>query len=80
MDAYRRALRVYARARSSSRSAHSPINSLPPAPRPQELNAHRQTREETLRRAADIFGADNADLYSAFEGLLTRHMPMASMG
>eukprot|EP00793_Prasinoderma_coloniale_P005407 PRCOL_00004815-RA len=42
-----------------------------------ELNAHRQTREETLQRAADIFGADNAHLYTAFEGLLTRHMPLA---
>ncbi|EFJ15269.1 hypothetical protein SELMODRAFT_234336 [Selaginella moellendorffii] len=40
-----------------------------------ELNAHRQTREETLRKAGDIFGADNKDLYLAFEGLLSRHLP-----
>mmetsp|Transcript_9013 Transcript_9013/g.15474 ORF Transcript_9013/g.15474 Transcript_9013/m.15474 type:complete len:286 (-) Transcript_9013:370-1227(-) len=41
-----------------------------------ELNAHRQTREETLKRAQDIFGPDNADLYSSFEMLLSRHLPL----
>eukprot|EP00897_Mesotaenium_endlicherianum_P002561 jgi/Mesen1/2332/ME000155S01431 len=32
-----------------------------------ELNAHRQTREETLRKADDIFGPDNKDLFLAFD-------------
>eukprot|EP00850_Spirogloea_muscicola_P004809 SM000021S06442 [mRNA] locus=s21:202898:203524:- [translate_table: standard] len=40
-----------------------------------DLNAHRQTKEDTLRKAAEIFGADNQDLYVAFEGLLTRNLP-----
>jgi len=40
-----------------------------------ELNGHRQTREETLRKADDIFGPDNKDLYIAFDGLLSRHLP-----
>lgn len=40
-----------------------------------ELNAHRQTREETLRKANEIFGADNKDLYTSFDGLLSRHLP-----
>lgn len=40
-----------------------------------ELNAHRQTREETLGKAEDIFGPENRDLYSAFEGILSRHLP-----
>ncbi|GLJ53844.1 hypothetical protein SUGI_1149510 [Cryptomeria japonica] len=39
-----------------------------------ELNAHQQTREETLRKAHEIFGADNKDLYLAFDGLLSRHL------
>lgn len=37
-----------------------------------ELNSHKQTREETLRKAEEIFGPDNRDLYSIFEGLITR--------
>lgn len=37
-----------------------------------ELNSHKQTREETLRKADEIFGPDNNDLYSVFEGLITR--------
>eukprot|EP00959_Pyramimonas_sp_CCMP1952_P023673 497449-Pyramimonas_sp.AAC.1 len=41
-----------------------------------ELNAHRQTREETLKKAYDIFGPDNSDLYSSFESLLSRHLPL----
>jgi hypothetical protein len=41
-----------------------------------ELNAHRQTREETLRKAADIFGPTNGDLYASFESLLSRHLPL----
>eukprot|EP00249_Psilotum_nudum_P019247 c27162_g1_i1 orf=472-1446(+) len=40
-----------------------------------ELNAHHQTREETLRKADEIFGSENKDLYVAFEGLLGRHLP-----
>lgn len=40
-----------------------------------ELNAHNQTREETLIKASEIFGPDNEDLYSAFDGLLNRHLP-----
>lgn len=40
-----------------------------------ELNAHRQTREETLRKAEETFGPDNKDLFAAFDGLLSRHLP-----
>jgi len=40
-----------------------------------ELNAGRQTREETLRKAQEIFKQQNADLYKTFEGLLSRHIP-----
>lgn len=40
-----------------------------------ELNAHRQSREETLRRAEEIFGIDNKDLYLLFQSLLSRNMP-----
>ncbi|EYU27550.1 hypothetical protein ABFS82_13G147900 [Erythranthe guttata] len=39
-----------------------------------ELNAQRQSREETLRKAEDIFGTDNKDLYISFQGLLNRSM------
>ncbi|KAK7405425.1 hypothetical protein VNO78_06705 [Psophocarpus tetragonolobus] len=38
-----------------------------------ELNAQKQTREETLRKADDIFGSDNKDLYLSFQGLLNRN-------
>ncbi|EOA18259.1 hypothetical protein CARUB_v10006752mg [Capsella rubella] len=38
-----------------------------------DLNAHKQTREETLRKAEEIFGGDNRDLYVIFEGLITRN-------
>ena len=41
-----------------------------------ELNAHRQSREETLHKARSIFGSENDDLYGAFEGLLSRHLPL----
>lgn len=37
-----------------------------------ELNAQKQSREETLRKAEDIFGTDNKDLYLLFQGLLNR--------
>lgn len=40
-----------------------------------ELNHGRQTREDTLRRAREIFGITNIDLYNSFEGLLSRHLP-----
>ncbi|XP_030473851.2 uncharacterized protein At4g15545-like [Syzygium oleosum] len=39
-----------------------------------ELNSHKQTREETLRKAEEIFGPDNKDLYVIFEGLITRNI------
>ncbi|KAJ7545619.1 hypothetical protein O6H91_08G004100 [Diphasiastrum complanatum] len=38
-----------------------------------ELNAHKQTREDTLKKAEQIFGPQNADLYADFETLLSRH-------
>ena len=40
-----------------------------------ELNAHKQTRQETLVRASEIFGDVNADLYATFETLLVKHLP-----
>ncbi|MCO5587041.1 hypothetical protein L7F22_040986 [Adiantum nelumboides] len=40
-----------------------------------ELNAHHQTRDETLKKASEIFGPENSDLYDAFDGLLSRHLP-----
>ncbi|XP_058083036.1 uncharacterized protein At4g15545 [Magnolia sinica] len=39
-----------------------------------ELNSHKQSREETLRKADEIFGPDNKDLYAIFEGLITRNV------
>ncbi|KAL5231679.1 hypothetical protein ABZP36_030455 [Zizania latifolia] len=39
-----------------------------------ELNAHKQTREDTLRKADEIFGPENNDLYTIFEGLITRNV------
>ncbi|XWS53705.1 hypothetical protein CRYUN_Cryun10bG0023300 [Craigia yunnanensis] len=39
-----------------------------------ELNSHNQTREETLRKADEIFGPDNRDLYAIFEGLINRNV------
>ncbi|XP_010274100.1 PREDICTED: uncharacterized protein At4g15545 isoform X2 [Nelumbo nucifera] len=38
-----------------------------------ELNAQKQSREETLRKAEEIFGSDNKDLYLSFQGLLNRN-------
>ncbi|CAM8887495.1 unnamed protein product [Rhodiola kirilowii] len=38
-----------------------------------ELNAHKQTKEETLLKADEIFGPNNKDLYAIFEGLITRN-------
>ena len=40
-----------------------------------ELNAHKQTRQETLSKAAEIFGDQNGDLYATFETLLVKHLP-----
>ncbi|AQK64043.1 hypothetical protein ZEAMMB73_Zm00001d013624 [Zea mays] len=40
-----------------------------------ELNAHKQSREETLKKAEEIFGPENKDLYLSFRGLLNRSMP-----
>lgn len=37
-----------------------------------DLNARKQSREETLRKAEEIFGIDNKDLYLSFQGLLNR--------
>ncbi|KAK9050672.1 hypothetical protein SSX86_001546 [Deinandra increscens subsp. villosa] len=39
-----------------------------------ELNSHKQTKEDTLRVADDIFGPENKDLYVIFEGLITRNV------
>ncbi|MFS7895700.1 hypothetical protein Hanom_Chr00s003270g01711001 [Helianthus anomalus] len=38
-----------------------------------ELNSQKQSKEETLRKADEIFGPDNKDLYTIFEGLITRN-------
>ncbi|XP_021800827.1 uncharacterized protein At4g15545 isoform X1 [Prunus avium] len=39
-----------------------------------ELNGHKQTKEETLQKAGEIFGPDNKDLYAIFEGLISRNV------
>ncbi|GAB4854745.1 hypothetical protein Ancab_023331 [Ancistrocladus abbreviatus] len=39
-----------------------------------ELNAQKQSREETLTKAEVIFGADNKDLYLSFQGLLNKNV------
>ncbi|XP_050226103.1 uncharacterized protein At4g15545 [Mercurialis annua] len=39
-----------------------------------ELNAQKQTREETLRKAEEIFGIENKDLFFSFQGLLNRNI------
>ncbi|XP_022986005.1 uncharacterized protein At4g15545-like [Cucurbita maxima] len=39
-----------------------------------ELNSQKQTREETLRKAEEIFGTDNKDLFLSFQGLLNRNI------
>ncbi|CAK7337026.1 unnamed protein product [Dovyalis caffra] len=36
-----------------------------------EFNAKRLTKAETLRKADEIFGPDNKDLYAMFKGLIT---------
>ncbi|KAL3648900.1 hypothetical protein CASFOL_005303 [Castilleja foliolosa] len=39
-----------------------------------ELNSHKQTKEVTLRKADEILGPDNNDLFHIFEGLITRNV------
>ncbi|KAL1320140.1 hypothetical protein AAHE18_14G033700 [Arachis hypogaea] len=39
-----------------------------------ELNSHKQTKEETLQKADEIFGPQNKDLYAIFEGLISRNV------
>lgn len=39
-----------------------------------ELNSQKQTKEETLRKADEIFGPENKDLYAIFEGLIMRNV------
>ncbi|KAL6610200.1 hypothetical protein ACP70R_040169 [Stipagrostis hirtigluma subsp. patula] len=39
-----------------------------------ELNAQKQTREDTLRKADEIFGPENKDMYTIFESLITRNL------
>ncbi|KAL8162100.1 hypothetical protein V2J09_013589 [Rumex salicifolius] len=39
-----------------------------------DLNAQKQSREETLKKAEDIFGAENKDLYLSFQGLISRNV------
>ncbi|KAB2040100.1 hypothetical protein ERO13_D02G050900v2 [Gossypium hirsutum] len=39
-----------------------------------DLNSQKQTKEETLRKANEIFGPDNRDLYAIFEGLINRNL------
>ncbi|KAK9093589.1 hypothetical protein Syun_028500 [Stephania yunnanensis] len=38
-----------------------------------ELNAQRQSREDMLKKAEEIFGLENKDLYLSFQGLLNRN-------
>lgn len=42
-----------------------------------DLNTGKQSRDETLERARTIFGANNADLFVSFQGLLARHLSSA---
>ncbi|XP_057522314.1 uncharacterized protein At4g15545-like [Amaranthus tricolor] len=39
-----------------------------------QLNDHKQSREETLRKAEEILGNENKDLYLSFQGLLNRNV------
>eukprot|EP00892_Ulva_mutabilis_P000855 jgi/Ulvmu1/10770/UM069_0004.1 len=39
-----------------------------------DLNTGKQSRDETLERSRTIFGANNADLFVSFQGLLARHL------
>ncbi|KAG8061985.1 hypothetical protein GUJ93_ZPchr0003g17254 [Zizania palustris] len=40
-----------------------------------DLNAHKQSREDALKKAEEMFGPDNKDLYLSFQGLLNRSLP-----
>ena len=40
-----------------------------------ELNAHKQTRAETLARAGRHLRRSNKDLFRTFETLLVKHLP-----
>ena len=42
-------------------------------PNIKRLNDRAQTRDDTLRRAQEIFGPENSDLYGAFTNLLSKH-------
>ena len=37
------------------------------------LNDHAQSRDETIGKAQEIFGAENADLFESFKTLLSKH-------
>ena len=37
------------------------------------LNAHAQSRDETIQKAQEIFGAENEDLFNSFKALLSKH-------
>lgn len=39
-----------------------------------ELNAHQQSRDETLKKAEEIFGPQNKDLFASFQNLLNRNL------
>lgn len=43
-----------------------------------QLNAHIQTKEDTLRKANEIFGPGNEDLYRSFDSLMRR--PLSNQG
>lgn len=38
-----------------------------------EFNSQKQSREDTMRKAEEIFGTENRDLYLSFQGLLNRN-------
>lgn len=39
-----------------------------------DLNSHKQTKEEMLKKVKEIFGHDHKDLYTVFEGLVARSL------
>ncbi len=62
------AAHTYYRARLSYEQFTDFLNAI------KDLNANRQTREDTLRVVQDICGAQHADLYVLFESLLSKHL------
>ncbi|GLT99243.1 hypothetical protein SLE2022_166920 [Rubroshorea leprosula] len=46
-----------------------------------EFNSHKQTKEETLHKAEEIFGEENKDLYVTFESLIAQYtiMPVSKL-